>query len=148
MHNLSCENEFYLHENEKWSSYQRLSTYPGFETEAQGNSEMAYWPNSHPLVVTVILGYPPQQAVLFCVLLPEASLAGLVRSVVHGKHVRPYAGKPSETEWIRTRVRCHHYNQYPLHRNHHHSPSHQCHQNYYHHHHHYFYHDKISECPQ
>ena len=47
----------------------------------------------------------------FCVLLPEASLLGLVRSVVHGKHIRPYAGKPSETEWIRTRERCHHYNQ-------------------------------------
>ena len=47
----------------------------------------------------------------FCVLLPEASLLGLVRSVVHGKHVRPYGGKPSETEWIRTRERCHHYNQ-------------------------------------
>ena len=26
VHNLSCENEFYLHENEKSSSYQRLST--------------------------------------------------------------------------------------------------------------------------
>ena len=47
----------------------------------------------------------------FGVLLPEASLPGLVQSVVHGKHVRPYAGKPSETEWIRTRERCHHYNQ-------------------------------------
>ena len=47
----------------------------------------------------------------FGVLLPEASLPGLVRSVVHGKHVRPYAGKPSETEWIRRRERCHHYNQ-------------------------------------
>ena len=46
----------------------------------------------------------------FGVLLPEASLPGLVQSVVHGKHVRPYAGKPSETEWIRTWVRCHHYN--------------------------------------
>ena len=43
MHNLSCENEFYLHENEKWFPYQRLSTYPRFETEARGNSEMAYW---------------------------------------------------------------------------------------------------------
>ena len=46
MHNLSCENEFYLHENEKWFPYQRLSTYPRFETEARGNSEMAYWPVS------------------------------------------------------------------------------------------------------
>ena len=43
MHNLSCENEFYLHENEKWSPYERLSTYPSFETEAQGNSEIAYY---------------------------------------------------------------------------------------------------------
>ena len=39
MHNLSCENEFYLHENEKSFSYQRLSTY----TEARGNSEIAYY---------------------------------------------------------------------------------------------------------
>ena len=38
MHNLSCENEFYLHENEKWFPYQRLSTYPRFETETRGNS--------------------------------------------------------------------------------------------------------------
>ena len=84
----------------------------------------------------------------FCVLLPEASLPGLVRSVVHGKHVRPYAGKPSETEWIRTRVRCHHYNQYRLHRKHHHRPYHQYHHNHHHHHHHCFYHDKISERTQ
>ena len=42
MPNLSCENEFYLHENEKWFPYQRLSTYPSFETEARGNSKMAY----------------------------------------------------------------------------------------------------------
>ena len=42
MHNLSCENEFYLHENEKSFSYQRLSTEPRFDTEARGNSEMAY----------------------------------------------------------------------------------------------------------
>ena len=35
-------NEFYLHENEKWFPYQRLSTYPRFEIEARGNSEMAY----------------------------------------------------------------------------------------------------------
>ena len=40
---FQCENEFYLHENEKWFPYQRLSTYPRFETEAQGNSEMAYY---------------------------------------------------------------------------------------------------------
>ena len=43
MHNLSCENEFYLHENEKWFPHQRLSTYPSFETETRGNSEMAYY---------------------------------------------------------------------------------------------------------
>ena len=43
MHNLSCENEFYLHENEKSFPYQRLSTYLRFETEARENSEMAYW---------------------------------------------------------------------------------------------------------
>ena len=42
VHNLSCENEFYLHENEKSFSYQRLSTEPRFDTEARGNSEMAY----------------------------------------------------------------------------------------------------------
>ena len=46
MHNLSCENEFYLHENEKWFPYQSLSTYPRFETEARGNSEMAYLPST------------------------------------------------------------------------------------------------------
>ena len=46
MHNLSCENEFYLHENEKWFPYQRLSTYPRFETEARGNSEMTYLESS------------------------------------------------------------------------------------------------------
>ena len=43
MHNLSCENEFYLHENEKLFPYQRLTTYPRFETEARGNSEMAHY---------------------------------------------------------------------------------------------------------
>ena len=36
MHNLSCENEFYLHENEK--SALNLDR---FGTEAWGNSEMA-----------------------------------------------------------------------------------------------------------
>ena len=41
MHNLSCENKFYLHENEKWFAYQRLSTYPRFETLARGNSGIA-----------------------------------------------------------------------------------------------------------
>ena len=37
------KNEFYLHENEERFPYQMLSTYPRFETEARGNSEMAYW---------------------------------------------------------------------------------------------------------
>ena len=41
MHNLSCENEFYLDDNEKSFPYQRLSAYPRFDTEAPGNSEMA-----------------------------------------------------------------------------------------------------------
>jgi len=50
MHNLSFENEFYLHENEKWLPYQRLSTYPRFETETRGNSEMAYWTCFRPLI--------------------------------------------------------------------------------------------------
>ena len=36
------ENEFYLHENEERFQYQML-THPRFETEARGNSEMAYW---------------------------------------------------------------------------------------------------------
>ena len=42
MHNLSCENEFYLHENEKPFSYLRLSAYPRFDTEARGSSETTY----------------------------------------------------------------------------------------------------------
>ena len=41
MHNLSCENEFYWHENENSFAYQRLSTYPRFETEAGGTQK---WP--------------------------------------------------------------------------------------------------------
>ena len=46
MHNLSCENEFYLHENEKSFPYQKLSTWPRFDTEARENSKVAYseWP--------------------------------------------------------------------------------------------------------
>ena len=36
MLNHSCGNEFYLHENEKSFPYQRLSTYPCFDTEARG----------------------------------------------------------------------------------------------------------------
>ena len=31
-----------MHESERGFPYQRLSTYPRFETEARGNSEMAY----------------------------------------------------------------------------------------------------------
>ena len=42
MHNPSCENEFYFHENEKSFSYQRLRTQPRFDTEARGNLEMIY----------------------------------------------------------------------------------------------------------
>ena len=42
LRNLSCENEFNLHENEQSFPYQRLSTWPRFHKEAQGNSEMAY----------------------------------------------------------------------------------------------------------
>ena len=42
MLNNSCGNECYLHENEKSSPYQRLSTQPRFGAEARGNSEMAY----------------------------------------------------------------------------------------------------------
>ena len=34
MHNLSFENEFYLHKNEKSFPYQRLSTFPHFDTES------------------------------------------------------------------------------------------------------------------
>ena len=49
MHNLSCENEFYLHENEKRFPYQRLSTYPRFETEAH---ETRKWP------IALSSGYP------------------------------------------------------------------------------------------
>ena len=36
VHNLSCENEFFWHENEKSFPCQRLSTYPRFNTEARG----------------------------------------------------------------------------------------------------------------
>ena len=41
MHNLSCENEFYLHENKQSFPYQRLSTYPSFDAEARRKAEMA-----------------------------------------------------------------------------------------------------------
>ena len=39
VHNLSYENEFYLHVNENSFSYERLSTKTGFEKEVQDNSE-------------------------------------------------------------------------------------------------------------
>ena len=42
MRNLSCENEFYLDENEKSFPYQRLTTQLCFDTGDLGNSKMAY----------------------------------------------------------------------------------------------------------
>ena len=51
VHNLSCENDFYLHENEKLFPYQRLSTYPRFETEVRENSEVAYCLAPSPVTV-------------------------------------------------------------------------------------------------
>ena len=39
---LSCGNEFYLHENEMFS-ISKAGHLPSFETEARGNSEMAYY---------------------------------------------------------------------------------------------------------
>ena len=48
MHNLSCENEFYLHENEKWFPYQRLTTYPRFEQRSGGTRK---WPITAGLVL-------------------------------------------------------------------------------------------------
>ena len=42
MQNLSCENEFYLHDNKKSFSQERFCTWPRFKTEACGISEMAY----------------------------------------------------------------------------------------------------------
>ena len=38
---FSCENKFYLHENDKSFPYQRMSTWPRFDTEAWRNLEMA-----------------------------------------------------------------------------------------------------------
>ena len=52
MDNLSCENEFYLHENKKIFPNQRLSTKPRFDREARENSEMAYF---NPLQLQVIV---------------------------------------------------------------------------------------------
>ena len=40
--NLWYENEFYLQVSENSFSYERFHTWPRFETEAKGNSEMAY----------------------------------------------------------------------------------------------------------
>ena len=42
MQNLSCENEFYLHDTKRLFPYQQLGTQPHFETEACGKPEMAY----------------------------------------------------------------------------------------------------------
>jgi len=42
VHNLSYENESYLHENENSFSYERLCTKTCFEKEVYDNSEMAY----------------------------------------------------------------------------------------------------------
>ena len=55
MHNLSCGNEFYLRENDKSFPHPRLSTSPRFDTEARGNSEMAY---EILLLVTHFAGLP------------------------------------------------------------------------------------------
>ena len=40
--NLSCENEFSLHDNKKLFTQERFCTRPRFKTEACGISEMAY----------------------------------------------------------------------------------------------------------
>ena len=42
MQNLSCENEFYLHDYKKSFLQERFSTWPCFKTRACGISEMAY----------------------------------------------------------------------------------------------------------
>ena len=67
MHNLSCKNEFYLHENEKSFPYQRLSTYPRFEAEAGGElgngllnlfqelESVIHWPDGY----TMLIGLSP-----------------------------------------------------------------------------------------
>ena len=39
--NLSCENEFYLQENNNSFSYQRLRTLPRFKTDTEGRKDMA-----------------------------------------------------------------------------------------------------------
>ena len=41
--NLSCENEFYLHDNKKLFTQERFCTWPRFKTEACGISEVAYF---------------------------------------------------------------------------------------------------------
>ena len=42
VHNVSFENEFYLHVNENSFSYEKLCTKTHFEKEEQDNWEMAY----------------------------------------------------------------------------------------------------------
>ena len=42
MQNLSCENEFYLHDYKKSFTQETFCTCPRFTTEAFGISEMAY----------------------------------------------------------------------------------------------------------
>ena len=55
MHNFSSENKFYLNENETSFPYERLSTLkPRFDTEARGDSEIAYCSQSPLLVLTLI----------------------------------------------------------------------------------------------
>ena len=67
MHNLSYGNEFYLHENEKSFPYQRLSTYPRFNTEARGNWEMAYSTTSFRAnVVVAKTRYQMLEVLSFC----------------------------------------------------------------------------------
>ena len=43
MQNLSCEKDFYFHDNRKSFLYQWLCTLPRFEREAWGNLEMAHY---------------------------------------------------------------------------------------------------------
>ena len=42
VHNVSFENEFYLHVNENSFSYEKLCTKTRFEKEEQDNWQMAY----------------------------------------------------------------------------------------------------------
>ena len=46
---------FYLHMNENYFSYERMSTRTRFEKEAKGNSEMVYlWANYHNMTICVL----------------------------------------------------------------------------------------------